>query len=366
MEGALVRLEPLSLAHAPYLAAAAGEDRRSYRYTWVPDGLADAERYVRAALKHQQSGRVLPWAVRRLADDTIVGSTRFLDLEVFTWPPPWPPELGRGPEPAPGLPPTVAEIGSTWYAASAQRSGVNTEVKWLQLTHAFEVWQVRRVTLKTDVRNGASRAAIEALGARFEGVRRAHAPASDGTVRDTAYYSITAGEWPDVKACLVDRLHAAHPAEREADRGVRVRVARPEDYETIVGVVDDWWGRPVCSSLPRLFLDHFWSTSRVAEDQQGLAGFLVGFYSPSEPQVAYVHFVGVRPDHRKRGLARRLYDDFAHGASQHGCTELQAITAPNNSGSVGFHQSLDFVVNGPATDYNGPGRPMVTFRRQLS
>jgi hypothetical protein len=73
-----------------------------------------------------------------------------------------------------------------------------------------------------------------------------------------------------------------------------VRGARPEDYDRIVALIDRWWGRPVSSSLPRLFLDHFWSTSRIAEDGQGLAGFLVAFVSPSQPLLAYVHFVGVR------------------------------------------------------------------------
>ena len=105
----------------------------------------------------------------------------------------------------------MAEVGSTWYAASAQRTGINTEVKYLQLSYAFDVWAVRRVTLKTDARNTASRAATERLGALFEGVRRAHSPASDGTVRDTAYYSITAEEWPGVKTRLADRLGRSAP-----------------------------------------------------------------------------------------------------------------------------------------------------------
>lgn len=204
--GALARLEPLSFDHVPDLASAAAEDRGSYRYTWVPDGTDDAEHYVRAALEHQATGRALPWAIRRVGDDAIVGSTRFLDLEVLTWPPPWPPGVGRGPEPSPDRPPSVAEIGSTWYAASAQRSGINTEVKWLQLTHAFEVWNVLRVTLKTDARNMPSRRAVERLGGCFEGVRRAHVSASDGTVRDTAYYSIISGEWPGIATRLRHRL----------------------------------------------------------------------------------------------------------------------------------------------------------------
>ncbi|AEH08933.1 hypothetical protein FsymDg_1467 [Candidatus Protofrankia datiscae] len=85
---------------------------------------------------------------------------------------------------------------------------------------------------------------------------------------------------------------------------VEVRVARPEDYDDIVSVVDDWWGRPVSTGLPRLFLDHFHSSSRVGEDSRGLAGFLVAFLSPAQPGVGYVHFVGVRPDRRGAGLAR--------------------------------------------------------------
>jgi len=206
LTGQAVRLEPLVAAHAGALAAAAAEDRSSYAYTWVPDGLADAERYVQAALEQQSAGRALVHVVRRLSDDRIVGTTRFLDLELFTWPPPWPPGVARGPLPTKDQPPSVAEIGSTWYASSAQRSGVNLDVKLLQLTHAFERWQVLRVTLKTDARNASSRTAIERLGARAEGVRRAHSPASDGTVRDSAYYSILRPEWPDLRNRLHQRL----------------------------------------------------------------------------------------------------------------------------------------------------------------
>ncbi|MDQ2729984.1 MAG: GNAT family N-acetyltransferase [Actinomycetota bacterium] len=146
---------------------------------------------------------------------------------------------------------------------------------------------------------------------------------------------------------------------------VRVRTAHPEDYEGIVAVVDDWWGRPVASSLPRLFLDHFWSTSRVAEDQRGLAGFLIAFLSPSEPQLAYVHFVGVRQDRRRSGLARQLYKDFANHARQQGRVEVRAITAPSNTGSIRFHQGLGFTVSEPVADYNGLGRAMVIFQWPL-
>lgn len=206
LEGQLVRLEPLDASHARPLAEAAAENRASYGFTWVPDGVDDARRYVDGALAYQATGQAMPFAVRRLSDGRLVGSTRFLDLQVFGWPPPWPPGVGRGPEPSDDRPPSVAEIGSTWYAASAQRTGINAECKLLMLTRAFEVWRVHRVTFKTDARNRASRGAIERLGARPDGVLRAHSPASDGTVRDTAYYSVLAPEWPEVRAALQGRL----------------------------------------------------------------------------------------------------------------------------------------------------------------
>jgi N-acetyltransferase len=202
LEGSVVRLEPLALAHAEGLAAAAAEDRSSYSFTWVPDGVVASRAMIETALGSQAAGVALPFAVRRLADQAIVGSTRFLDLEVFVWPP----GSGLGSLPSDDRPPTVAEIGSTWYAGSAQRTAINTECKLLMLRHAFEVWNVERMTLKTDARNQQSRAAIERLGARFDGVLRVHMPASDGTLRDTAYYSIRTSEWPEVRATLLRAL----------------------------------------------------------------------------------------------------------------------------------------------------------------
>ena len=95
-----------------------------------------------------------------------------------------------------------AEIGATWLAASAQRTPVNTEAKLLMLRHAFDTWDAERITFKTDARNTRSRAAIERSGAHFEGIRRAHVRASDGGIRDSAYYSIVRAEWPDVRKGL--------------------------------------------------------------------------------------------------------------------------------------------------------------------
>jgi N-acetyltransferase len=206
LEGHGVRLEPLAAAHAADLAAAAAGDRSGDAYTWVPDGADDAQRYVAAALAAARGGRSVPFGIRHLASGRVVGSTRFHDLDVFTWPPPWPPGIGRGPEPSDERPPTVAEIGSTWLAPAARGTGVNPACKLLLLAQAFEIWRVARVTLKTDARNKASRAAIDRIGASFEGVRRAHGPATDGTIRDTAYFSILAGEWPAVRDHLEHRL----------------------------------------------------------------------------------------------------------------------------------------------------------------
>jgi N-acetyltransferase len=206
LTGRHVRLEPLALTHVDGLAAAAAEERGSYGYTWVPDGLDETRAYVEAALEHAAGGRAVPFAVRRLSDDTLVGSTRFLDLEVFQNPAPWPPGIGSGGAPSDENPPSVAEIGSTWYAASAQRTAINTEAKLLLLGHAFEALGLNRVALKTDIRNDRSQAAIERIGGVREGVLRAHMIRPDGSLRDTVYFSILAPEWPRVRERLSARL----------------------------------------------------------------------------------------------------------------------------------------------------------------
>jgi N-acetyltransferase len=206
LEGHGVRLEPLAPGHAEGLAAAAAGDRDSYGYTWVPAGREEARGYVEMALDGRARGRPVPFAVRDLSSGQVVGSTRLLDLDVFAWPPAWPPGMAAGPEPSDEQPPTVAEIGSTWYAARAQRTHVNAARKLLLLRHAFEAWEPIRVTLKTDARNSRSRAAIERIGARYEGTRRAHVVATDGTARDSAYYSLIAAEWPAVRRALQGRL----------------------------------------------------------------------------------------------------------------------------------------------------------------
>jgi predicted GNAT superfamily acetyltransferase len=130
-------------------------------------------------------------------------------------------------------------------------------------------------------------------------------------------------------------------------------------------VVDDWWGRSVRHALPRLFLDHFSATSFVAEDDDGLAGFLVGFLSPSIPDAAYIQFVGVNPRLRGSGLARQLYELFFELAAADGRRVVRAVTAPHNSVSIAFHTAMGFTVSDPIPDYDGPSSAKVLFERMI-
>lgn len=192
LRGQTVTLRPLMAADAEAMAAAASESMAQFTYTRVPDGIEEAQRYIEAALADRAAGRRMPFAT--LWHDRLVGSTSYLDVQQWRWPSGSPLQRTRVPD--------AVEIGSTWLAASAQRTRCNTEAKYLMLSHAFDVWQVHRVSLRTDERNAQSRRAIERLGALFEGVRRADMPGQDGTVRNSAYYSILRAEWPDVRKKL--------------------------------------------------------------------------------------------------------------------------------------------------------------------
>ena len=150
-----------------------------------------------------------------------------------------------------------------------------------------------------------------------------------------------------------------------AERAPASRMARPDDYDAIAPVLNDWWGRPVQGALPRLFLDHFCRTSLVVQDQDGLLAFLVGILSPSDPRQAYIHFVGVAPRARSLGLGRRLYEEFFSLARDDGRTVVKAITAPVNTASIAFHRAMGFTVTGPVPDYEGPGRDYMVFERRL-
>jgi N-acetyltransferase len=203
LEGRHARLEPLTLAHAPALAEAASGPRDTYGYTVVPADLAEARSYIESALGDQAAGRALPFATVARASGRVVGSTRFGNIEFWSWPADSPRAQRDGS-------PDVVEIGWTWLAAAFQRTSINTEAKLLMLTHAFETWRVHAVKLNTDARNARSRAAIERIGARFDGVLRAHRPASDGGIRDTAAFSLLAAEWPAARVRLQARLTEGH------------------------------------------------------------------------------------------------------------------------------------------------------------
>lgn len=209
LSGRLVRLEPMREEHLEPLLHAATEDRASFGYTYVPRDAAAVRRYLDVALEDLAAHVALAFTQIDLRDGRVVGSTRFRELEYWNAGV-WPPRHGRT-NPS-GIPDAV-EIGSTWLAPRAQRTGINLEAKLLMLTHAFETWQVHRVSLKADTRNARSHQAIMDLGATFEGTRRAHFPASEGGVRDSHLYSLLAHEWQDVKERLQARLaRGAAPA----------------------------------------------------------------------------------------------------------------------------------------------------------
>jgi N-acetyltransferase len=198
LEGKHVRLEPLELGHADGLVAASAADPSLYQWSPVPQGRAETMRYIETGLAWKDAGTALPFAIVRVDDGLVIGSTRFWNLERWSWPL-GNPRQGRGA-------PDACEIGYTWLTRSAIRTAVNTEAKLLMLTHAFEEWQVLRVCFHTDSRNQRSRAALERIGGHCEGILRAHRMAADYTPRDSVRFSIIASEWPEVKLRLVRHL----------------------------------------------------------------------------------------------------------------------------------------------------------------
>jgi len=185
LEGHGVRLEPLTAAHHDGLEAAAADGKLwELWFTTVPDP-GKTRAYIETALAGQEARTMLPWAVRDLASGAIVGSTRYHDVVLAA---------------------DRVEIGYTWYAKRVQRSHVNTACKLLLLAHAFDKLGCKVVGLRTDNFNFTSQRAIEALGAKKDGVIRHHWPRRDGTIRDTVLYSIIASEWPDVRRHLEVRL----------------------------------------------------------------------------------------------------------------------------------------------------------------
>ena len=185
LEGAHVRLEPLSRGHHAGLCGV-GLDEELWRWIPVPVGTAaEMLAYIEKALQEQASGVSLPFALIEKSSGRVIGSTRYMNIDV-----------GHH----------RVEIGSTWVARGWQRTAVNTEAKYLLLRHAFETLGCIRVELKTDSLNAQSRAAILRIGAREEGTFRNHMIVAGGRIRHTVYFSIVDSEWPDVKAGIEHRL----------------------------------------------------------------------------------------------------------------------------------------------------------------
>ncbi|MDV3126033.1 GNAT family N-acetyltransferase [Mycobacterium sp. 21AC1] len=150
----------------------------------------------------------------------------------------------------------------------------------------------------------------------------------------------------------------------DSQHSYQVRAAVPSDFDLIIEVVDDWWGRPASRDLTRLFLDHFHDTSLIASTPElPLAGFVIGFLSPAQPDAAYIHFTGVHPVMRRTGLARDLYNRFFEMARKAGRTKVKAITSPVNARSIAFHQAIGFDASEPIVDYDGPTLDRVVFQR---
>ena len=149
---------------------------------------------------------------------------------------------------------------------------------------------------------------------------------------------------------------------------VAIRHVQPSDYGRVIQHVNEWWGgREMAPMLPRLFFIHFESTSFVADREDGsLAGFLIGFLSQTDPETAYVHFIGVAPAERGTGLGRELYERFFAAARSHGCSVVRCVTSPANADSLAFHEALGFENEGVAENYDPGGEARVLLAKQLA
>ena len=166
-----------------------------------------------------------------------------------------------------------------------------------------------------------------------------------------------------------------HPSTSSASTDLIFRRPAEADHPQVLAVLEQWWGglggaegaRYRAALLPRLFFQHFTTTSTVAEHPDGrLAGFLIGFVSPAEPGTGYVHFVGVDPATRRTGLGAALYDHFFDDAGSAGAHTVRAVTSPINTASIAFHRALGFAVSPVEPDYDGTGHDRVCFTRTVA
>lgn len=205
--GPPVRLVPLSLDHLDALTAIATADRSTFDLAPVPRNREEMVRYLERALADQEGSRNVPFVVEHAG--TIVGMYRLMSLEWWSWPD-GPIHVAGEPRTPGKDPPDVAEIGHAWLAKSAQRTVVNSAACFLLMCHAFEVWRLHRLILKTDARNTRSRNAITRLGGKLEGILRSHSPAADGIIRDVAMFSMLPSEWGPARIVLEAVLATPH------------------------------------------------------------------------------------------------------------------------------------------------------------
>jgi ribosomal protein S18 acetylase RimI-like enzyme len=148
---------------------------------------------------------------------------------------------------------------------------------------------------------------------------------------------------------------------------VAIRHAKPSDYGRVIGRVNVWWdGREMAPILPKLFFLHFEGTSFVAEDGEDLVGFVCGFLSQTADDEAYIHFMGVSPEHRGEGVGRALYEHFFDEVRAQGRHVVRCVTSPGNEDAVTFHEALGFEVERVVADYDGPGEDRVLLVKRLS
>lgn len=145
---------------------------------------------------------------------------------------------------------------------------------------------------------------------------------------------------------------------------MRIRGITKRDFDYIVSVLDRWWGGPSSERAHPIFFYELGEQALIAEEDGEVVGFLLGFVAPTEPPVAYVHLVGIHPDHRRRGVGKRLYQQFIERAQAAGAQRIKAITTVGNDGSLRFHEALGFDVT-EDPDYAGPGRSRVVFTKDL-
>lgn len=198
LQGKHVRLEPLLQKHCDALVAAVNGGDDLYQWSPVPKTKSEAMNYIKTAIAWHDAGTAVPFVTVREADNLVIGSTRFWNIEYWSWP--------EGHALQGRKTPDACEIGYTWLAPSSVRTAANTEAKLLMLRYAFETWQVHRVCFHTDVRNDRSRTALARIGGKFEGILRSHRMAADFIPRDSARFSILAAEWPAARQKLIELL----------------------------------------------------------------------------------------------------------------------------------------------------------------